>query len=112
MLAENKMVHHSVWTQLEHCCALLWFVIRILDKNILYPFNCEGTCAYFMVTDAWAEKEQKEEAMKQEWLMENGYDNGTSDDNGVEDIEALPKFEHYDFAHTRRSCTFAALPPE
>ena len=33
MLAENKMVHHSVWTQLEHCCALLWFVIRILDKT-------------------------------------------------------------------------------
>ena len=97
MLAENKMVHHSVWTQLEHCCALLWFVIRILDKNILYSFNYKGTCAYFMVTDAWAEKEQKEEAMKQEWLMENGYDNGTSDDNRVEDIEAMPKFEHYDF---------------
>ena len=48
-----------------------------------------------MVTDAWAEKEQKEAEMKHEWLMEKGYDNMTF----PEDIEAMPNFEYYDFVN-------------
>ena len=33
-----------------------------------------GSCAYFMVTRAWNEKEEKEAEMKLEWLKLNGYD--------------------------------------
>ena len=67
------MVLFSVWNEAIKNFKQGVFYPQSRFKEIQIKMYCVGSCAYFMVMGARAEKADKEEQMKLAWLENNSY---------------------------------------